>query len=107
MKKIIRIGLIFIAIISSVIVIFSVYWPFAKSFINEKVTVGDSLMHLSNIISIKRDHPFPIMAWKSEWGGYPLIEGYPWLHYYFIQPVLSFFKSPGLAMDYYSATFLL
>ena len=36
-----------------------------------------------------------------------MVEGYPWLHYYIIQPILSFFESPGLAMDMYSAVFLL
>lgn len=107
MRKVIYTSLILIAIGFAIFVIFSIYWPFAKGFITEKRTVGDALMHLANIISIKRYHPFPILAWKSEWAGYPLIEGYPWLHYYLIQSVLPFFESPGLAMDYYMAVFLL
>lgn len=106
MKKIVRISLILISIIFSVLVIFYIYSPFAKSFIDEKVTVGDSLMHLANIVSIQRDYSFPIMSWRTEWGGYPLIEGYPWLNYYFIQPILPFFSNSGIAMDYYSAFFL-
>lgn len=107
MKTIIRTILILTAIVFGVFIIFSIFWPFALGFINEKLVVGDGLMHLANAISINRDHTFPIMAWKPEWAGYPLIEGYPWLHYYLIQPFLSFFPNPGLAMDYYSAVFLL
>ena len=107
MKKIIRVVLILLSIAFAVAVIFYIYWPFAKGFINEKSIAGDALMHLANIISFERNHPFPIMAWKVEWGGYPVVEGYPWLHYYLIQPLLSFFKTPGIAMDYYSAVFLL
>jgi len=70
--------------------------------------VGDSATHLANIFTFKNHHVFPIISWQGEWfAGYPTVEGYPWLHYYLIQPVLSFFQTPGLAMDYYSAIFLL
>lgn len=107
MKKIIKIILTLLSIVFAVTVISYIYWPFANGFINQNRTVGDALMHLANIISIQRDHPFPIMAWKSEYAGYSLLEGYPWFHYYLIQPLLSFFQSPGLAMDLYMAIFLL
>lgn len=106
MKKIIKTSLVITLIIVAAIIIYFIYIPFAKGFIDEKWVVGDSLMHLANILAIKANHPFPIIAWKVEWGGYPLIEGYPWLHYYLIQPILSFFSNPGVAMDYYSACFL-
>lgn len=107
MKKIIKISLILAAAVFSIFVIFYIYWPFAQRFINTKSLAGDATMHLANIISFSRNHPFPIIAWKVEWAGYPVVEGYPWLHYYLIQPLLSFFKTPGIAMDYYSAVFLL
>ena len=107
MNKIIKISLASLFIIFAIALIFYIYWPFADGFINQKRTVGDALMHLANVISFQRNHPFPIMAWKTEWAGYPVIEGYPWLHYYIIQPLLSLFSTPGLAMDYYSAIFLL
>src|SRR3989344_1456758 len=107
MKKIIKIGLTLVFTVFAIAVIYYIYWPFAYRSIHESKAVGDAFMHLANIISFKRDHPFPIMAWKSEWAGHPVVEGSPWLHYYTIQPLLPFFNSVGLAMDYYSAAFLL
>jgi len=89
MKKIIKFISILLFVISAVALIYYIYWPYAINFINAKGITGDALMHLANIISFKRNHPFPLMAWKTEWGGYPVIEGYPWLHYYLIQPFLN------------------
>ena len=106
MKKIIKFISILLFVISAVALIYYIYWPYAINFINAKGITGDALMHLANIISFKRNHPFPLMAWKTEWGGYPVIEGYPWLHYYLIQPFLNLFQSTSLAIDYYSAAFL-
>ena len=106
-KKIINSVLIFTSIVVGVLIIFFLYWPFAKAYINEKNTVGDAVMHLANVTAIIRDHPFPIMAWKTEWAGYPLVSGYPWVHYYLIQPFLSHFVNPGVAIDYYSGVLLL
>jgi len=107
MKKVIRIilALCFVVIASGVI--YYNYQPFAESYINAEDGVGDSNTHMANIATFMRHHSFPIKAWQSEYfAGYPMVEGYPWLHYYLIQPVLSFFRTPGIAMDYYSVAFL-
>ncbi|MFC1710261.1 hypothetical protein ACFL0F_01190 [Patescibacteria group bacterium] len=107
MKKIAHIVLVIIFIGLGVAVIYVNFWPFASNFINSKLAVGDSYMHLANIATFQNHLSFPIKAWYSEfWAGYPVLEGYPWLHYYLIQPLLSFFSSSGLAMDYYSLFYL-
>ena len=72
-KKIVNIALIFISAIAGIFVVLFLYWPFAKAYINETGTVGDAVMHLANVTAVMRDHPFPIMAWKTEWSGYPLV----------------------------------
>lgn len=96
MKKIIQIILVLIFTALAVAVIYYIYWPFADSYINAKGGVGDAATHLANIFTFRRHHTFPIKAWQGEWlAGYPVVEGYPWLHYYLIQPVLSFFKTPA------------
>lgn len=108
MKKIVLTLLTFISIVVASGVIYFNYWPFAKQYVSAEQGVGDSATHLANIFTFRRHHTFPIMSWQSEYfAGYPTVEGYPWLHYYTIQPVLSLFKTPGLAMDYYAAIFLL
>ncbi|MDP2649508.1 MAG: hypothetical protein Q8P10_01550 [bacterium] len=106
MKKIFKFVIVLILIVFSVSLIFYIYWPFARNFINEKIAVGDALFHLANIVSVQRNPSFPIMAWRPEYGGYPLVEGYPLVHNYLIQPFLAVFKS-FLVVDYYAAVFLL
>ncbi len=106
MKKIFKFVIVLILVVFSVSLIFSIYWPFARSFVNEKATVGDALFHLANIVSVQRNPSFPLMTWRPEYGGYALVEGYPLVHNYLIQPFLAVFKS-FLAVDYYAAVFLL
>lgn len=108
MKKFVTALLTLLFIIFACAVIYYAFWPLAKSYIYAEDGVGDASTHLANIVTFSRHRTFPIKAWQGEWfAGYPMVEGYPWLHYFLIQPVLSFFDTPGLAMDYYGAILLL
>lgn len=107
MKKVVKILLTLSFSIFAGALIFYIYRPLAEGYITAEEGVGDAATHLANVIAFRRHHPFPIMGWQGEWwAGYPMVEGYPWLHYYLIQPLLSFFKNPGVAIDYYAASFL-
>lgn len=83
------------------------FWPFINNYLSLNYPIGDEPMHFANILLFKNHHPFPVSGWQGMWyGGYPILEGYPWLHYYLIQPFVSFF-GPQKAMDYYSIYSLL
>lgn len=102
--KLVKIFYTLLFIIASIALLGFFFWPFAKPFIYSISLIGgDSFMHLANIVQLYFLHPFPFFGWQGMWfGGYPLIEGYPWVNYYLVLPLVAYLKDAPTAMEYYS-----
>ena len=86
----------------SVEVLALVFWPFVKYYFAAEYPLGDEPLHFANVLLFQKFHAFPLSAWQGQWfAGYPLVEGYPWLHYYLIQPLVSLVGA-ATAMNFYS-----
>jgi hypothetical protein len=108
MKKALVLSAAFIASCISIAVVAYLYWPLATKFLYAGYAAGgDYLMHLSNVEYFHQHGTFPLSNWQGTWfAGYPVVEGYPWLHNYLIQPLVNFFGDTATGMEYYSAAAL-
>jgi len=104
MKKVVKVFFSFVSVLLGVLVLAFLFKPFYEGYINAGHAVGaDYLMHLSNLEYFYEHGRFPISDWQATWfGGYPVIEGYPYLHYYLMKPVVSLVGDAATAMEYYA-----
>lgn len=104
MKRTFSVILTVIFLMVAILLLAYLFRPFADRYLYAGRPVGgDYLMHLSNIKYFWEFHTFPIKAWQTAWfAGYPVVEGYPWLNNYLIQPLVSYLNDPAKAMEYHS-----
>jgi len=79
---------------SWVIVLYFV-WPILVLYWNSKPAVGIDLFLSVDFVTYIRDHlNWPWASWKYIWyGGTPLLQTYPLLHFYLMQPFLNWFSA--------------
>src|SRR3990172_8855755 len=70
-------------------------WPILSLYWNQKPAVGIDLFLSVDFVTYIRDHlNWPWASWKYIWyGGTPLLQTYPLLHFYLMQPFLNWFSA--------------
>lgn len=84
-------------------------WPILSLYWNQKPAVGIDLFLSVDFVTYIRDHLiWPILGWKYIWyGGTPLAQTYPFLHFYLMQPLLIFFSAVEAVQVYVIGTYIL
>lgn len=97
MKRLIQTGI-------AIGVLWYLFQPFYTKYINSAYPVGsDYTLHLSNLDYFDKHRVFPVKAWQGTWfGGYPVVEGYPWLQYHLMLPLVSSSGGTAQAMESYA-----
>src|SRR3989338_10453639 len=77
-------------------------WPIFSLYWNQKPAVGIDLFLSVDFVTYIRDHlNWPWASWKYIWyGGTPLLQTYPLLHFYLMQPLLNWFSAVQAAQIY-------
>lgn len=103
MKKIISIVKHFLVLA----VLALAYWPFAQRYLFADFPSGNDYYVGLNYVEFFRKYlTWPPASWENFWySGEPAIKGYPWLHFYLMQPLAHFFGS-AWAMEIYSVAAL-
>ena len=83
-------------------------WPIIILYWNQKPAVGIDLFLSVDFLTYLRDHFGWPWVWKYIWyGGTPLVQSYPLLHYYLMLPLLSWFSVVQAVQVYVLASFVL
>src|SRR3989344_2170196 len=84
-------------------------WPILSLYWNQKPAVGIDLFLSVDFVTYIRDNfNWPWASWKYIWyGGTPLTQTYPLLHFYLIQPLLNFFSAVQAVQVYVLASYVL
>ncbi|OGD86004.1 hypothetical protein A2696_00295 [Candidatus Curtissbacteria bacterium RIFCSPHIGHO2_01_FULL_41_13] len=84
-------------------------WPILALYWNQKPAVGIDLFVSVDFVTYIRDHfNWPFFGWKYIWyGGTPLSQTYPLLHFYLIQPLLAWFSAVQAVQVYVLSTMVL
>src|SRR4030042_4735010 len=81
--------------LGSIVLVLYFVWPILTLYYNQKPAVGIDLFVSVDFVTYIRDHfNWPWASWKYIWyGGTPLVQTYPLLHFYLIQPLLHWFSA--------------
>jgi len=84
-------------------------WPILVLYFNQKPAVGIDLFLSVDFVTYIRDHfNWPFSSWRYNWyGGMPLTQTYPLLHFYLIQPLLHWFSAVQAIQVYVLASMVL
>lgn len=94
------------AIFVAVVVYF--VWPILILYWNQKPAVGIDLFLSVDFVTYIHSHLGWPWSWKYIWyGGTPLTQTYPLLHFYLIQPLLHFFSAVQAVQVYVLATYVI
>ncbi len=95
-------------LVFALIVIYFV-WPIIQLYWNQKPAVGIDLFLSVDFVTYIQSHlNFPWASWKYIWyGGTPLAQTYPFLHFYLMQPLLAFFSAVEAVQAYVIGSYIL
>jgi len=84
-------------------------WPILSLYWNQKPAVGIDLFLSVDFVTYIHDHfNWPWASWKYIWyGGTPLTQTYPLLHFYLMQPLLNWFSAVQAVQVYVLASYVL
>ena len=83
-------------------------WPIITLYWNQKPAVGIDLFLSVDFLTYLRDHFGWPWVWKYIWyGGTPLVQSYPLLHYYLMLPLLKWFSAVQAVQVYVLASYVL
>lgn len=105
MKKIISIGLHLLAIL----ILAGAFWPFCQKYLFSSHPWGNDYYVGLNYVHFIHEHlAWPPASWQNFWfAGLPTIRGYPWFHFYLVQPLVAFVGTSWAIEIYSVATFFL
>ena len=84
-------------------------WPILSLYWNQKPAVGIDLFLSVDFVTYIHNHfNWPWASWKYIWyGGTPLAQTYPLLHFYLMQPLLHWFSAVAAVQVYVLASYVL
>jgi len=97
-------------VLHSLFILLVIYfvWPILGLYWNQKPAVGIDLFLSVDFLTYLRDHFGWPWAWKYIWyGGTPLVQSYPLLHYYLMLPLVAWFSAVQAVQVYVLSTYVL